>query len=99
MTAPTITADFDGDCGSYRLYATSYSKVEPAGERLFRGGDLPDIQFLHEDEATAIKDAAILQAYLNAAYSGKAPKARGREEKEVVGPKKVAGIENAVWMK
>ncbi len=53
MTAPRITTEYDCDTECFRLMATSHQRTEPAGPRLYRGGDFPLIQFAHED-----KDAA-----------------------------------------
>jgi len=96
MNTPTITVELDWDADCWRLMATSYLKTEPAGPRLFRGGDFPAISFTHASEAEAKTDAAILQRYLDLAWSGKAPKAKGREEAEQ--PKMtVWDLKNAVW--
>lgn len=96
MTAPTITIEFIGESDLWQLMATSFTVTNPAGPRLFRGGELPQVQWLHEDESTALADAAKLQAYVTAAWAGKAPKAKGREEKEVR-PVTLLDFSNAVW--
>ena len=83
---PQISVSEDFDTGLFTLMATSFLRTEPAGERLFRGGDLPAIKFIHADESEANRDRDLLQAYIDAAWSGKAPKSRGREEKEEVEP-------------
>lgn len=46
--------------------ATSYNRTERAGERLFRAQPWPDIQFSHDTEEAALKDAATLTNYLDA---------------------------------
>lgn len=97
MKAPTITTEFDGDCDLWRLMVTSFTRCEPAGPRLFRGGDLPDVQWLHEDEESALDDAAKLQAYVTLAWAGKAPKAKGKEEKAEV--ETVAPDLSGAWWK
>jgi len=96
MTAPRITIELDGDTDHWQLMATSYSVTNPAGPRLFRGGELPDVQFTHADESTALADAAKLQRYCDLAFAGKAPRANGREEKEEVKLTK-RDFANAVW--
>lgn len=96
MNAPIITIDYDMDCEIYTLVATSHGTTEPAGPRLFRGGKLPDVQFTHVDQASAERDCALLQRYCDLAWQGKAPKAKGREEKEEVKLTKF-DFANAVW--
>lgn len=91
---PIISILQDYETEQWHLHATSYSVTEPAGPRLFRGGGLPDVKFCHDSEASAKKDAAKLQDYINAAWAGKAPKVRGVEEKT----KRTFDITNAVWM-
>lgn len=96
MNAPIISIEFDGDADCFRLMATSFLRREPAGPRLFRGGELPNVSWLHVDEDSARADAAKLQAYVTAAWQGKAPKAKGKEEQEQ--PKlTVWDLKNAVW--
>lgn len=95
MTTPLITIEQDFETDLFQLMATSYTRCEPAGPRLFRGGSLPVIQFTHVDQASAERDCALLQTYVTAAWAGKAPKAKGREEKEVVVP--VADLSGAWW--
>ena len=46
--------------------ATSYRRTVRAGERLFRAQPWPDIQFAHDTEESAIKDAETLTTYLDA---------------------------------
>jgi len=96
VNIPVVTVELDWDTDCWRLMATSYLKTEPAGPRLFRGGDFPAISFTHASEAEAKTDAAILQQYLDLAWSGKAPKAKGREEAEQVTATK-HDFANAVW--
>src|SRR3954463_13647225 len=94
---PRISVQFSDAYDCYQLVATSYSVTSPAGPRLFRGGDFPEIEFLHVDESEALKDAAKLQVYIDLAWAGKAPRAKGREEAEQ--PKlTVWDLKNAVWM-
>lgn len=95
MLAPAISVELDSDC--FRLLATSHGVTNPAGPRLFRGGELPEIHFLHTDEQDAIRDAALLQRYCDLAWFGKAPKGKGREEKEQPVLTKF-DFANAVWM-
>ncbi len=97
MTAPHITTEYDCDTECFRLMATSHQRTEPAGPRLYRGGDFPVIQFAHEDKDAADRDCAALQEYVTLAWAGKAPKAKGREEAE---EKKMTkwDFANAVWM-
>lgn len=96
MKIPLITIELNGDTDCWELMATSYLRSEPAGPRLFRGGDLPDIQFSHVDQTDAERDRAALQRYVDLAWSGKAPKAKGREEAEEV-PAKTADLSGAWW--
>lgn len=95
MNAPTITIIQDFETDLFHLMATSYSTTEPCGPRLFRGGELPAIQFVHADEMEALRDAEMLQRYCDLAWQGKAPKAKGREEKEETVP--VADLSGAWW--
>lgn len=94
---PIITVSEDIDTGEFTLMATSHGRTNPAGPRLFRGGELPDIQFTHFDADNAERDRAALQAYVTAAWAGKAPKAKGREEKEAAKPLTKLDFTNAVW--
>lgn len=97
MTAPTITIIQDFETDLFHLMATSFSVTNPAGPRLFRGGSLPLIQFTHVDQASAERDCALLQNYVTLAWAGKAPKAKGREEKSEAPKLSVFDIKNAVW--
>lgn len=96
MLAPVISVELDGDCDCFRLMATSHGTCEPCGPRLFRGGELPAIDFIHIDEMDALRDAEMLQRYCDLAWSGKAPKGKGRKEKEEI---KLTPLDfrNAVW--
>jgi len=96
MTAPTVTAVFDFDTERYVLMATSHGVCNPAGPRLFRGGDLPNVQFSHVDQTEAERDRDALQTYINLVWSGKAPRSKGREEAEQPALTK-ADFANAVW--
>ena len=93
---PKISIEYDMDREEFRLMATSYSVTNPAGPRLFRGGELPDVAFTHINEAEALRDCALLQTYVTLAWAGKAPRAKGREEAE---EKKLTKFDfsNAVW--
>lgn len=51
--------------------ATSYTKTELAGPRLFRAAPHPDIKFTHDSQADALKDAEKLRVYLDQCASGK----------------------------
>ncbi len=66
---PVITVERDES--GYRLCATSYGRTEFAGARLFRGEPHPVVQFSHQTEDAALRDAAVLRAYLEACSSGK----------------------------
>lgn len=96
MNSPVITTSFDLSSDSYRLMATSFLKTEPAGDRLFRGGEYPAVSYVHDDADTAELDRAKLQSYCDLAWQGKAPKARGKEEK-VEKVEKVVDTAMAVW--
>lgn len=61
---PQISTSYDLDTGQWQLFATSYSRTEPAGPRLFRAPPFPDISFTHDTEDAANKDAAKLREYL-----------------------------------
>ncbi len=98
MTAPKISVEFDGDLDCFRLMAFSYSSVEPAGPRLFRGGLFPSIAFTHETKEGADRDCELLQTYVTLAWQGKAPKAKGKEEQETAPKLSVWDLKNAVWM-
>lgn len=93
---PAISIDYDWEGDTYTLVATSFLRTEPAGPRLYRGGDFPAIAFVHDNKAGAEQDAALLQTYCTLAWAGKAPKAKGREEKEEVKLTKW-DFANAVW--
>lgn len=96
-SAPIITIEFSGESDLWQLVVTSFGKTEPAGPRLFRGGDLPVIKFLHSDEMDAIHDAGVLQKYCDAAWSGrKLKKTMGREEADIAVDSKM-DLSDAVW--
>lgn len=61
---PTIHIEFDSDEGDYVLMCESYSRVAPAGPRLFRAPPYPEIQFRHAEIEQAEADASKLRAYL-----------------------------------
>ena len=94
-TPPTITVLSDLDSGEHRLMATSHVKTEPAGDRLFRGGEFPVVRYVHDSAETAEHDRAALQAYCDLASKGKAPRRKGEKpaEKELT----LADFKNAVW--
>ena len=75
---PQITTEYNMDTEQYRLMVTSYSKTEPAGDRLFRGGDIPAILFVHDLEADAERDRAKLQKYVDETHGKKISKSRSR---------------------
>ncbi len=95
MNTPIITISEDLDSGEFTLLATSYLRTEPCGPRLFRGGDLPDVAFVHADAQSAERDRAALQRYVDLAWSGRAPRKKGAEEAE---EKPAPEIHDAVWM-
>ena len=68
---PAISVAFDMDEGVYRIYASSYGQTTPAGERLFRGHPWPVVQFVHAEEAAALRDARTLREYLADCAAGK----------------------------
>ncbi len=98
MKTPIISIEYDMDTETYQLMATSYSVTNPAGPRLFRGGDLPDVQWTHSNEAEALRDCALLQTYVTLAWAGKAPRAKGKEEQDAAPKLSVWDLKNAVWM-
>lgn len=61
---PQITVQPDESSGAWRLFVFSHGKLERAGPRLFRGGEIPYITFTHEDKARAETDAQALRDYL-----------------------------------
>lgn len=77
MKTPIITVSADLDSGEYILMATSYSYTMPAGERLFRAPPHPRIQWSHDNQEAADRDAATLQAYLDALPEVKRKKKTG----------------------
>jgi hypothetical protein len=80
---PVISVSYDADEGKYVLMATSHARTAPAGVRMFRAEPWPEVQFQHDDEAPALRDAAVLRHYLDECASGKrqdkedAPRKRG----------------------
>jgi hypothetical protein len=67
---PTISTALDLDDGLWHIEATSYGRTQPAGPRLFRAQPWPDIQFQHDTQEAAERDAAKLRAYLEGATKG-----------------------------
>lgn len=53
------------DPAGYYLTVELNRSVEPAGERLFKGGTPPSIKFRHTDQASAVIDAGKLQRYVD----------------------------------
>lgn len=88
MTAdlPQITITLDESTDLYILMARSYGMTSPAGPRLFRGGDVPNIEFRHQSQDAAEDAAGKLRTYLDSAWDKKAPK-----------EKKLAEIVDPVW--
>lgn len=76
---PQITVARDEASGAWRLYVFSHGKTERAGPRLFRGGEIPYLSFVHEDKSRADKDCAALQAYLNGLNTAKPSKTEARK--------------------
>lgn len=82
MTAalPTISVAFDHADEAHVIYATSYGRTAPAGERLFRAPPHPAITFRHEEQASAEKDAATLREYISRTWQGGPSKAKVRKQ-------------------
>ncbi len=79
IETPRILIEFDAESGEYTLMCESYSRVAPAGPRLFRAPPHPPIAFRHETQAGAEKDAALLRHYL-ANVGKKQPSARAMRQ-------------------
>ncbi len=80
MIAPEITIMADMDEGGFRLYAHSYGKTQPAGDRLLhvaKGQPWPDIEYHHADMVEANKHAERLRAHI-ASWGKSASKAKVR---------------------
>lgn len=99
-STPIITVAYDLDEGVHQIYATSYSRTEVAGPRLFRAPPHPDIRFQHASQEAADRDAQILREYLSRVTSGP-KKARGREEAEVIlaPTAETVNVSDAWWLK
>lgn len=61
---PLISVLFDADRELWTLYATSHGHTAVAGPRIFRAPPHPDIQFAHDTQEAATRDAATLRDYL-----------------------------------
>ena len=94
---PVISVEYSMDSDEYTLVATSYSVTNPAGPRLFRGGELPDVQWCHSNEAEANRDRDLLQRYLNDVHSGKSRKAKRGAEEAVIETEMSVDTTNAIW--
>lgn len=58
-----ITVDYED--GTFRLMANRAGmSATPAGHRLYRGGDFPRVDYVHDSPESAAKDAEKLNAYL-----------------------------------
>jgi hypothetical protein len=78
---PLISVLYDADSGLWRLYATSYNDMRPAGERLFRAPPHPAIRFSHEDREQAETDAGKLREYVERVWTQRGPsKAQQRKQ-------------------
>jgi hypothetical protein len=75
MTAqlPIISTSYDMDTGQWEILATSYSRTAPAGPRLFRAPPFLDIEFTHDTEDGANRDAAKLREYLAGVAAKRGP--------------------------
>lgn len=73
---PEIGVEFDMDTEQYCLTATNHGRTAIAGIRILRAEPWPRIQFRHDTQEAAEKDARELRAYLHECASGK------RKEKE-----------------
>lgn len=49
----------------FRLWVRSAAGESPAGTRLCKGGSVPAVSFVHGDEQSAIRDAQLLQEYVD----------------------------------
>ena len=74
---PRISVSLDLDSGAYTLAVTSYGSTMPAGPRLFRAPPHPPVAFQHDNQESADRDAATLQAYLDALPEAKRKKKAG----------------------
>ncbi len=72
----TITVEKQGE--RFVLMATSHGYTSVAGPRLLKGTPHPDIRWSHEDEGSAERDAAALQAYLDDKAPAKKRKSTAR---------------------
>lgn len=53
------------DPAGFYLTVEHNRAVDPAGDRLFKGGNPPSIKFRHTDQAAAVIDAGKLQKYVD----------------------------------
>lgn len=68
-TPPKITVEIYGR--RYALFATSHGRSSLAGPRILRAEPWPEVKFVHDDRASAEKDAELLRTYLAECASGK----------------------------
>jgi hypothetical protein len=67
----TIRVQYDVESDHFELWARDDTMRDmPAGPRLFRGAPYPEVQFAHETQGAAERDAAKLQEYLNRTAKG-----------------------------
>jgi hypothetical protein len=77
---PVISVEPEGD--SWRIVASSYGRKAHAGERLFRAQPWPKIEFSHEVEADARRDAATLTDYITRTWPKKVSRDKIRRQGE-----------------
>lgn len=71
-TPPAISVALDLDSGQHVIMAEGIiGGPAVAGERLLRAEPWPKVQWRHDNEADAERDAATLRTYLAACASGK----------------------------
>jgi hypothetical protein len=59
----TLTTAFSEEDLCFRIYCESHGRVAIAGPRILRGGPWPEVQWAHETQAEAEKDAEKLRQY------------------------------------
>ncbi len=62
---PTISIQLDLDSCQYELMCESYSRIAPAGPRIFRAPPHPDVKFRHDTLSAAQTDAQKIRDYLS----------------------------------
>lgn len=77
---PVISVEGSGDL--WCITATSYGTTGWAGPRLFRAEPHPKIEFQHNNEADARRDAAILVAYIDQTWPKKVSRDKIRRQGE-----------------